>query len=95
VRLVDAAGEVAELPLSRFSMVQPQLEVQLRKAFLDDPRTESEAVFQSFLFPLQWFLEANPTFDAAHPARLEMVFDRSESGVVILDTVGFRPAPGS
>jgi len=95
VRLVDAAGEVAEVPLSRFSMVQPQLEVQLRKAFLDDPRTESEAVFQSFLFPLQWFLEANPALDAAHPARLEMVFDRSESGVVILDTVGFRPPPGS
>lgn len=92
VRVVDANGAVAEVPLSRFSMVQPQLEVQLRKALFDDPRTESEAVFQSFLFPLMWFLEVNPELDPSHPARLEFVFDRSPSGVVILDTVGFRPA---
>jgi hypothetical protein len=95
VRLVDAAGEVAELALSRFSMVQPQLEVQLRKAFLEAPDSESEAVFQSFLFPLQWFIEANPALDASRPSRLELVFDRTASGVVILDSVGFRPVPGS
>ena len=94
VRFVDANGVVAELPLSRFSTVQPQLEVQLRKALFDEPRTESEAVFQSFLFPLEWFLEANPELDASRPARLEFVFDRSPSGVVILDTIGFRPSPG-
>jgi len=94
VRLVDAAGEVAELPLSRFSMVQPQLEVQLRKALFDEPRTESETVFQSFLFPLAWFIEANPLFDASRPARIELVFDRSASGAVVLDSVGFRAPPG-
>ena len=94
VRFVDADGAFADVPLSRFSMVQPQLEVQLRKAFLDEPRTESEAVFQSFIFPLGWFLEANPDIDTSRPARLELVFDRSESGVVILDTLGFRPFPG-
>lgn len=94
VRLVDAAGEVAELPLSRFSMVQPQLEVQLRKALFDEPRTESETVFQSFLFPLAWFVEANPLFDASRPARIELVFDRSAAGVVVLDSVGFRGPPG-
>lgn len=95
VRLVDAAGAVAELPLSRFSLVQPQLEVQLRKAFLDEPRTESETVFQSFLFPLAWFQAANAAFDASRPVRIELVFDRSPSGVVVLDTVGFRGPPGS
>ncbi len=94
IRLVDAQGIAAEVPLSRFSMVQPQLEVQLRKAFFDDPRTESEAVFQSFLLPLAWFLEANPEFDASRPTRIEFIFDRSPSGVVILDSVGFRAFPG-
>ncbi len=94
VRFVDANGVVAELPLSRFSTVQPQLEVQLRKALFEEPRRESEAVFQSFLFPLEWFLEANPELDASRPAHLEFVFDRSPSGVVILDTVGFRPYLG-
>lgn len=93
VRVVDADGVVAELPLSRFSMVQPQLEVRLRKAFLGDPETESEAVFQSFVFPLQWFVDANPDLDATRPARLELVFNRSASAVVILDTVGFRVPP--
>ena len=93
VRFVDVDGTMAELPLSRFSMVQPQLEVQLRKAFLDEPRTESEAVFQSFSFPLEWFREANPEVDTSRPGRLELVFDRSTEGVVILDTVGFRPPP--
>jgi dienelactone hydrolase len=95
IRLVDAGSNVAEVLLSRFSMVQPQLEVQLRKTFADDPRTDSEAVFQSFLLPLTWFLEANPEFDVSRPARIEFVFDRSPSGVVILDSVGFRVAPGS
>ena len=93
VRVVDAGGVVAELPLSRFSMVQPQLEVRLRKAFLGDSETESEAVFQSFVFPLQWFVDANPELDATRPARLELVFNRSASAVVILDTVGFRVPP--
>jgi len=94
VRLVDAQGIAASVPLSRFSMVQPQLEVQLRKALFEDPSTESEAVFQSFLLPLAWFLEANPEFDASRPARIEFIFDRSPSGVVILDSVGFRSSPG-
>jgi hypothetical protein len=95
IRLVDTRSNVAEVLLSRFSMVQPQLEVQLRKTFVDDPRTDSEAVFQSFLLPLEWFLEANPKFDVSRPARIEFVFDRSPSGVVILDSVGFRTAPTS
>jgi dienelactone hydrolase len=94
VRLVDADGNVAELPLSRFSMVQPQLEVQLRKAFLEQPETESEAVFQSFVFPLEWFAGVNPAIDVARPARIELVFARSVAGVLILDTVGFRPPVG-
>ena len=93
VRVVDSDGVVAELPLSRFSTLQPQLEVQLRKAFLGNPETESEAVFQSFVFPLRWFVDANPDLDATRPARLELVFDRTASAVVILDTVGFRAPP--
>ena len=95
IRLVDTRSNVAEVLLSRFSMVQPQLEVQVRKTFVGDPRTGSEAVFQSFLLPLEWFLEANPKFDVSRPARIEFVFDRSPSGVVILDSVGFRTIPTS
>ena len=96
LRLVDAAGEVAEIPLSRFSYLQPQLEVELSKTFFDDPERESEPVFQSFAFPLEWFVEVNPALDPAQIQRLEFVFDLTEKGVVIIDSVGFRaPAGGS
>jgi hypothetical protein len=93
VRLVDAAGEVAGLPLSRFSFLQPQLEVELDKAIFGDPERESEPVFQSFAFPLAWFLEVNPALDLSQIQRLEFVFDRTEKGVVIIDSIGFRAPP--
>jgi hypothetical protein len=91
VRLVDAAGEVAEIPLSRFSFVQPQLEVELSKTFFDDPERQSEPVSQRFAFPLEWFVEVNPALDPTRIRALEFVFDRTEKGVVIIDSVGFRP----
>jgi hypothetical protein len=91
VRLVDAGGEVAEIPLSRFSYVQPQLEVELSKTFFDDPERQSEPVSQRFAFPLAWFVEVNPALDATRIHSLEFVFDRTEKGVVIIDSVGFRP----
>jgi hypothetical protein len=93
VRVVDDDGEIAELPLSRFSYLQPQLEVELRKAIFDDPDRESEPVFQSFAFPLEWFVDVNPGLDPARLQRLEFVFDRTEKGVVIIDSVGFRASP--
>ena len=95
VRLVDAGGAAADVPLSRFSMVQPQLQVQLRKAFLSEPSSESEPVFQSFVLPLAWFSEANSDLDPSRPARIELIFDRTGSGVVIVDSIGFRPVAGS
>ncbi len=96
VRLVDATGEAAEIPLSRFSFLQPQLEVELSKSFFEDPDRESEPVFQSFAFPLEWFVEVNPALDPAQIQRLEFVLDLTEKGVVIIDSVGFRaPAGGS
>jgi len=95
VRLVDAAGEVADIPLSRFSYLQPQLKVELSKTFFDDPEKQSEPVFQSFAFPLEWFVEVNPALDTAQIQALEFVFDRTEKGVVIIDSVGFRASAGS
>jgi hypothetical protein len=76
-------------------MVQPQLQVQLRKAFLSEPSSESEPVFQSFVLPLAWFVEANSDLDPSRPARIELIFDRTGSGVVIVDSIGFRPVAGS
>jgi hypothetical protein len=90
VEVMDRAGEVARLPLSHFSLLQPQLEGRLGKAGFMSPFPTSEAVLQHFEFPLADFVAANPAFDPARLAQVRFVFDRTEAGVVVLDNVGFR-----
>ena len=90
LEVVDGAGEVARLPLSHFSCLQPQLEGRIGKAAFMSPLPESEVVFQHFEFPLAAFVAANPAFDPTGLAQVRLVFDRTRVGVVVLDDVGFR-----
>jgi hypothetical protein len=90
VEAVDGAGEVARLPLSHFSLLQPQIEGRLGKAGFMSPFATSEAVLQHFEFPLGDFVSANPAFDPADLVQVRFVFDLIEEGVVVLDNVGFR-----
>lgn len=87
---MDGAGEAARLPLSHFSLLQPQLEGRLGKAGFMSPFPSSEAVFQHFEFPLGGFVISNPAFDPADLAQVRFIFDRTVEGVVVLDNVGFR-----
>ena len=54
------------------------------------PFPHSEAVLQTFAFPLADFVAINPDFDPANLTQVRFVFDRTAAGVVILDNVGFR-----
>jgi hypothetical protein len=54
------------------------------------PFPPSEAVFQHFEYPLVDFAAANPAFEPASLVQVRLIFDRSESGVVLLDDLGFR-----
>lgn len=90
LEIEDRAGAVARLPLSHFLFLQPQLEGQLGKAAFMSPFPRSEAVFQHFEYPLTAFAAANPGFEPANLVATRLIFDRSESGVVLLDDVGFR-----
>ena len=90
IELVDRNGAVARRRLSDFSLIQPQLEVQVRKADMFNKTKKSEAVFQSFAFPLAHFVTVNPELDLARLAQIRFVFDQTDEGVVILDNVGFR-----
>ncbi len=90
IEVVDGAGEVARLPLSHFSFLQPQLEGRIGKAAFMSPLPVSEMVFQHFEFPLAAFAATNPAFDPAGLAQVRLVFDRTRVGVVALDDVGFR-----
>ncbi len=92
VEVIDGSGQTAQLPLSSFSYLQPQIVTTIMKApFMNVAGpSPSEPVFQSFEFPLAAFVEANPTFDPASLTTVRFLFDRTPAGVVVLDDLGFR-----
>lgn len=90
IELTDAAGRMARLPLATFSLLQPQLKVDVAKSGLFDSDEKSEIVFQTFVFPLNSFLVHNPDLELSELRRIRLVFDRSPRGAVVLDNVGFR-----
>ena len=90
VEVTDSTGRWSRIPLSRFSLLQPQLVVQVRKADMFSTLKKSEPVYQGFEFPLSDFVESNPNLDIGSLLGVRFVFDRSPRGVVILDNVGFR-----
>jgi predicted dienelactone hydrolase len=92
VEVTDRSGRAVRLPLSSFSYLQPQIVMTLMKAsFMDiTGPSASEPIFQSFEFPLAAFVEADPAFDPASLASVRFIFDRTPSGVVVLDDIGFR-----
>jgi len=89
VEVVDRDGHSARLPLSAVRAVQPQLEARLVKlAFLNgDP--SSEAVFQSYGFPLGAFKGIDP----ARVRTVRFLFDRTPKGVIVVDQVALRDEP--
>lgn len=92
VRLLDVEGRAAALPLSRLSAVQPQLPVETTKGVFQKPSRASEAVYQTFELPLAWFVEIEPELDLSRLSALELLFDRSSEGVLIVDDIGLAPA---
>lgn len=90
VEVVDGNGESARLPLSHFSLLQPPLHVELGKLSWMGVLPRAEAMLQTFAFPLNDFTMHNPRFDPSALIEIRFVFDRSPTGAVILDDVGFR-----
>jgi dienelactone hydrolase len=97
VEIATADGVVARVPLSRIAPLAPIVRVKFTKwRFLDRAfyRRESEPVFQTYELPLELF-EA-PGWNPARIREVRLVFDRTASGVIALNEVGFtRPrGPG-
>jgi hypothetical protein len=91
VELVDAAGTVARLPISRFGIARRPLDVRLyRRDGRDAQRftSISELVPQTFVMPVSLFAEAAPAFDVTRLRTIRLVFDRTEAGTVVLESVG-------
>ena len=91
VVLVDSAGREAALPLSRWQPVPPMLPVRVSKIWNEHDvyGKEWEPTLQTFELPLHHFLQANPALAVADLHAVRFVFDRSPSGVLLLDDVGF------
>jgi dienelactone hydrolase len=95
VEMEDAGGRVARLPLSRFGAVRRPLEARvLRRADREKaafPNT-FELVLQTYVLPVSDFARSAAGFDATRVRAIRLVFDRTASGTVVLDDVGFaRP----
>ncbi|HSJ59102.1 MAG TPA: MFS transporter [Anaerolineae bacterium] len=90
VEVVDGDGDVARLPLSHYNLVQPRIEARILKAAWLGTRPSSEAVLGNFEFALAGFRAMNPALDPESLAEVRLLFDRTPSGLVVLDDLGFR-----
>jgi dienelactone hydrolase len=91
VELVDAAGRIARLPLSRFGIARHPLDARIyRREGRDAQRFTNiyELVSQTFVMPLADFTRETPAFDPRQIATIRLVLDKTEAGTIILDRVG-------
>ncbi len=90
IEVFDRQGNAARLPLSRYALLQPQIQGVFAKAAFMHATPVSEPIFQTFDLPLAWFLEENPALNVNSLAGVRLVFDRTPSGVVVLNRMAIR-----
>jgi hypothetical protein len=88
--LKDTNDYSAQLHLSHYAFLQPQLESKIMKADFMTKTAKSEIVFQTFFFPLKDFADENPAFNPKAVDEIRFFFDRTSEGVVVIDDIGFR-----
>jgi hypothetical protein len=91
VELIDNAGHVARLPLSRFGVARRPLDVRVyRRDGRDAQRFANiyEMVPQTFAMPVAEFERAGSGFDADHLKTIRLLFDRTVAGTVVVEDIG-------
>ena len=92
LEIVDVHGNVARCPLSRVAPIPTPLRVQflkLRKTNREGYGAAWEPALQTYEVPLAVFSELSPQIDLSSLRTIRWRFDRSPTGVIILDDVGF------
>jgi hypothetical protein len=89
VELTDMAGGVVRFPISRFSPLQPRLSRQLTKLSFMQQVAEAETVFRFYAIPFRQVVPEGSDFDPGRLARIRLLFDLSDRGVVVMDNLGF------
>lgn len=88
VRLCDKSGNTAELPLSYFHPLQNALKTQMIKFPFTGLSSNSEPVFQKFIFSMNDFKKVNSKFNENELAKISFIFNKTKKGTVLLDDVG-------
>ncbi len=92
VELGDAGGRTARLALSRYGPLRRPLEMRIlrrgdqERARFDEPW---ELVLQGFSVPTAEFLRTTPGLDLTALTHVRIVFDRSVTGEIVVDDIGF------
>jgi hypothetical protein len=92
IELATTDGVTVGLPFSQLAAVAPRLKVQFSKiGWLENLTLEpAEIVLQTYELPLAEFRRADARFDPARLKTITFRFDRTRSGEIALDRVGFR-----
>jgi dienelactone hydrolase len=87
--LSDSTGEKLTFLLSEFSHLQRQIKSRVMKVDFLDKNDHSENIFQTFFFDLEKMRILNPKFRFTSLLEIRFEFDQNESGVIILDKIGY------
>ena len=91
LEVVDRVGRMARLALSEVAPAGPAITAEIAKArSMNVLLPSSEPVFQTVAVPLTWFTRRNPQLDLENLAAVSLVFDRTPSGRIVVERLGFR-----
>jgi dienelactone hydrolase len=92
VEVLDRSGVAARLPLSHIGLLPPQPEFRtLKHPLLEQQNWRwAEPVFRTYEFPFSDFRVVAGDFNPAELVEVRFVFDRTASGLILLNDVGVR-----
>jgi dienelactone hydrolase len=92
IEVTDRGGQTAAFLLSQVARLLPPLAAKFTKSSLTEKMysSPSQPVLQTIEVPMARFFQLNWRFNPRQIASVRFRFDRSPSGVIILDEVGFR-----
>jgi hypothetical protein len=89
IKLTDNRNNELIFPVSSFSPIQPLIEAKLGKLDLIHPTPFGESVLQLFTFDLKKLQELNPQFNRDRVAVIELIFDITPQGHILINELGF------
>lgn len=93
IELSDQQGNHIRFPLSDCAPLQPQIRKKLAKFSFLNPYDDAETIPDLFYFNLDKLHQQHPGFVMNKLHSIRFIFDKSPSGVIILDDLGFSQLP--